>query len=43
MWREEHFLGIVQTAIEELRNHYWGTQGIPIEKSPVETPQGRRD
>ena len=31
MWREEHFLAIVQTAIEELRNHYWSSQGIPIE------------
>ena len=31
IWREEYFLSIVQTAIEELRNHYWASQGIPIE------------
>ena len=30
-WREEHFLAIVRTAIEELRNNYWNAAGIPIE------------
>ena len=32
LWREEHFLEIVRTAIEELRNHYWASSGIQVER-----------
>ena len=31
-WREEHFMEIVRTAIEELRNNYWASSGIQVER-----------
>ena len=31
-WREKHFIEVIRTAIEELRNNYWSAVGIPVER-----------